>query len=159
MSIRTALSSLPTWPALVIAPVLILIVAAVKYVPAYQECTRLAQARTAFTSAVEAAARQDGGELRLDRAAAMPGWDQVRILQAVKADGPLLDCPFGWDLTQDERRELIAEGRFGILVFAKDGQVVGTIEYRSDLIRFELFLPRLFHVVFSAPAFSVSLRG
>ncbi len=137
MSIRSALGSLPSWPVLVVAPAVILGLGAVSYGPAYLECKRLAEARAFFTSAVESAARQ-GGRLALDQAVAAPDWDQVRILQGVKLDGPLLDCPLGWDLTREERREIVAQGHLGLLSFAGAGKVVSFVEFRGDLIRFEL---------------------
>ncbi len=137
MSIRSALGSLPSWPVLVVAPAVILGLGAVSYGPAYLECKRLAEARAFFTSAVESAARQ-GGRLALDQAVAAPDWDQVRILQGVKLDGPLLDCPFGWDLTREQRREIVAKGQLGLLSFAGAGEVVTFVEFRGDLIRFEV---------------------
>lgn len=137
MSIRTALSSLPSWPALAIAPVLILVVGYMSYGPAYRECTRLAEARSGFTAAVARAA-QEGGGLALERAVPAGDWDQVRILQGVKpASGPLLDCPFGWDFNEIERRGMIAEGKLGILAFAKAGEVVTFVEFSAGRVRFE----------------------
>jgi len=138
MSIRSALGTLPTWPVLIIAPAIILGLGAVSYGPAYLECKRLAEARDLFTSAVERAAQEGGGTLVLDRAVAAADWDQVRILQGAKPKGPLLDCPFGSDLTREERREIIAGGQLGLLSFAAAGQVVGFIEFRGDLIRFDV---------------------
>ncbi len=138
MSIRTALGGLPAWPALVIAPALILGIGAMSYGPAYQQCTRLAEARAGFTAAVERAAQAGDRSLRLDQAIADRAWDQVRILQDVQADGELLDCPFGWDLTKGERRAMIAQGQLGILAFAKAGEVVDYVEFRSDLHRFDV---------------------
>jgi hypothetical protein len=138
MSIRSALGSLPSWPVLVVAPAVILVLGAISYGPAYRECTRLAEARAGFTSAVERAAQDGGGVLPLDQAVTASDWDQVRILQSVKLDGPLLDCPFGWDLTRIERREIITKGQLGLLSFAGAGEVVSFVEFRSDLIRFEV---------------------
>ena len=45
MSIRSALRGLPSWPALVIAPLIVLGVGALHYGPAYRQCSRLAEAR------------------------------------------------------------------------------------------------------------------
>ncbi len=137
MSIRTALSSLPSWPALAIAPVIILAVGYMSYGPSYRECTRLAEARSGFTAAVERAA-QAGRGLALEQEIAAGDWDQVRILQGVKpSTGPLLDCPFGWDLSEIERRGMIAKGELGILAFAKAGEVVTFVEFSAGQVRFE----------------------
>ena len=140
MSIRSALGGLPAWPALVIAPLVILVVGALHYGPVYRQCTRLAEARDAFTAAVTGAAREDDATLRLGRLAAAREWDQVRILQDLQdlpAEGQVLDCPFGWDLDAIERRAMIAEGRLGILAFAKLDEVIDYIEFRADEARFE----------------------
>lgn len=135
MSIRSALGGLPSWPALVIAPLVILGVGALHYGPAYRQCTRLANARDALSAAVARAAG-DGTALRLDAAVAVEDWEHVRIVRDLKAQARVLDCPFGWDLNRGERRAMIADGRLGILAFAKGDEIVDYIEYRSDRIGF-----------------------
>ncbi|MFQ5466822.1 MAG: hypothetical protein ACE5DS_01695 [Kiloniellaceae bacterium] len=140
MSIRSALGSLPSWPVLVIVPVIFLGVGVLYYGPAYQKCTRLAQVREGFSEAVARAARGQGDDLFLDRAVVAGTWDQVRIVPRLgdaASDSPVLDCPFGWDLDKTERRAMMQDGRLGILAFAEAGKVVDYIEYRSDRIRFE----------------------
>ena len=90
------------------------------------------------TSSATAAAKD--ARLHLDRAVAAADWDQVRIVQdmsELSPEGQVLDCPFGWDIDRTERRKMLADGRLGILAFAKAGQVVDYIEFRADQARFD----------------------
>ncbi len=140
MNLRAALAGVPVWPGLVAAPLIALAVGAMSYGPAYKQCHRLAEARESFAGAVSVAAQAEDPRLRLDRAVAANDWDQVRIVQDASGLSPeaqYLDCPFGWDLDQTERRRMLADGRLGILAFAKAGQVVDYIEFRADKARFE----------------------
>ena len=137
MSVRSALGALPAWPVLIVVPAVVLAVGAFHYVPTCQTCTRLALARDAFTAAVARAAKVSDPVLRLDQIVRMKDWDQARIIQNPRVEGPLLDCPFGWDLDGSERETLFAQKRLGILAFAKNGEVVDFIEYRSDQVRFD----------------------
>jgi hypothetical protein len=135
MSIRSALGGLPSWPALVIAPLIVLGVGILHYGPAYRQCSALAEAREGL-SAAAARAAAGGAALRLEAVVAAGDWDQVRIVAAPPSGEGLLDCPFGWDLDRGERRAMIAAGRLGLLVFAKEGQASDYREYRRDRIDF-----------------------
>ncbi len=136
MSIRSALGGLPSWPALVIAPLIVLGVGALHYGPVYRQCSQLAETREGL-SAAAARAATEGVPLRLEAAVAAGDWDQVRIVAEPPTGEGLLDCPFGWDLDRDQRRAMIAAGRLGLLVFAKDGQATDYVEYRRELIDFQ----------------------
>jgi hypothetical protein len=107
------------------------------YGPAYQRCSELNKAREGLRAAIEEAGR--AGTI-LDLAATMPGaWDEVRIAQGhrlARGQGPY-HCPFGWDLSRDERGALIASGDYTLIGFFEAGQFQRYIEYRGDWARFE----------------------
>ncbi len=135
MSIRSALGSLPAWPGLALAALIVLGVGGLHYGPTYRQCSALAEAREGL-SAAAARAAAERAPLRLEAAVAAGDWDQVRIVAQPPTGEGLLDCPFGWDLDRDERQDMIAAGRLGLLVFAKGGQASDFREYRRDRIDF-----------------------
>jgi hypothetical protein len=134
---RDSIGQLPTWPALAIAALLVVGIGAWSYGPAYQRCSELNAARHGLQAAIEEAGRAG---TTLDLAAAMPGaWDEVRIAQGHKlarGQNPF-HCPFGWDLSRDERGALIASGDYTLIGFFEAGQFQRYIEYRGDWARFE----------------------
>ena len=134
---RASLAQLPTWPGLLIAAVLAVGVAAWFYIPTYQRCSELNAAREGLRAAIENAGRAG---TTLELGAAMPGaWDEVRIAQGHKlARGQRpFHCPFGWDLTREERRELMASGNYTLIGFFDGGRFQRYIEYRGDWARFD----------------------
>jgi len=153
---RDSIAQLPTWPALFIAAVLVVGIGSWFYGPAYQRCSELKGARADLRGAIEAAGRR--GTI-LDLAEAVPGtWDEVRIAQGhTLAPGQSsFHCPFGWDLTREERRALMASGDYTLIGFFESGQFQRYIEYRGDWARFEGDVDSLqrgrarFHVAASA---------
>jgi hypothetical protein len=107
------------------------------YVPTYQQCSELKQTREALRAAIDAAASNGGV---VDLAAVFPGaWDEVRIAQEhrLEAGQAPFDCPFGWDLSRLERRELIESGRYTLIGFFERGRFQRYVEYRGDWARFE----------------------
>ena len=134
---RDSIAQLPTWPALAIAALLVVGIGAWFYVPTYQRCSELNAARQGLLTAIEEAGR-DG--TILDLADVMPGgWDEVRIAPGHKlARGQRpFHCPFGWDLSRDERGALIRSGDYTLIGFFEAGQFQRYIEYRGDWARFE----------------------
>ena len=135
--LRASISQLPTWPALVIAAVVVAGIGAWFYGPTYQRCSELNGARESLRAAIDAADRSGA---TLDLAAAMPGaWDEVRIAQGHKLERGQrpFHCPFGWDLSREERRALIASGDYTLIGFFERGQFRRYVEYRGDWARFE----------------------
>lgn len=135
--LRASISQLPTWPALVIAAVLTVGIGIWFYAPTYQRCSDLKLAREGLRAAIEVADRTGS---TLDLAAAMPGpWDEVRISQAhrLAAGQRPFHCPFGWDLSREERRALIASGDYTLIGFFERGEFQRYIEFRGDWARFE----------------------
>lgn len=154
--LRESIAQLPTWPALLIAAVVVVGIGTWVYGPAYQRCGELNAARENLRAAIEAAGRAG---TTFDLAAAMPGaWDEVRIAQGhrLKRGQSPLHCPFGWDLSRDERGALIAAGDYTLIGFFEDGGFQRYIEYRGDWARFEGDVESLrrgqarFHVVRSS---------
>lgn len=134
---RASIAQLPTWPALVIASVVVVGIGAWFYGPAYQRCTELNNARENLRTAIEAAGRAGA---TLDLAAAIPGvWDEVRIAQGHKLEYGQrpLHCPFGWDLSREERQSLIASGNYTLIGLFERGRFQRYVEYRGDWARFE----------------------
>ena len=135
--LRASIAQLPTWPALVIAAVVVVGIGAWFYEPAYQRCSELNAARETLRAAIEAA---DRSGTTLDLAAAMPGaWDEVRIAQGHKLERGQrpFHCPFGWDLSREERRALIASGDYTLIGLFEGGRFLRYVEYRGDWARFE----------------------
>ena len=134
---RDSIAQLPTWPGLVIAAVFAVGIGYWSYGESYQRCSDLSGAREELRGAIEAA---DRAGTMLDLAEALPGaWDEVRIAQGHKLEfgqSPL-HCPFGWDLTRDERQALIASGDYTLIGFFEGGEFRRYIEYRGDWARFE----------------------
>lgn len=134
---RDSIAQLPTWPALILAVVVVVGVGIWFYGPTYQRCSELKGAREDLRAAIAAAGRK--GTI-LDFAEAFPGpWDEMRIAQGHRlAPGQRsFDCPFGWDLSRDERRALIASGDYTLIGFFEGGQFRRYIEYRGDWARFD----------------------
>lgn len=134
---RDSIAQLPTWPALAIAAVLVVGIGVWFYGPTYQRCRELNEARQGLRAAIEEAGRAG---TTLDLATAMPAaWDEVRIAQGhrlARGQRPF-HCPFGWDLSRDERGALIASGDYTLIGFFEAGQFRRYIEYRGDWARFE----------------------
>ncbi len=135
--LRDSIAKLPTWPVFAAAAVVLAGVGYWNYGEAYQRCSELNGAREGLRSAIEAA---DRAGTTLELAEAVPGaWDEVRIAQGHKlafSQRPL-HCPFGWDLTREERAALIASGDYTLIGFFEGGQFRRYIEYRGDWARFE----------------------
>jgi hypothetical protein len=134
---RDSIGQLPTWPALAIAAVLVVGIGVWFYGPAYERCSELNAARESLRTAIEEAGRAG---TTVDLAAVAPGaWDEVRIAQGHKlARGQRpFHCPFGWDLSRDERGALIRSGDYTLIGFFDSGQFQRYIEYRGDWARFE----------------------
>lgn len=134
---RDSIAQLPTWPALAIAGVFVVGIPIWFYAPTYQRCTELRETRESLRAAIDAAGRAG---TTLDLARAVPGaWDEVRIAQGHKlalGQRPF-HCPFGWDLSREERRALLASGDYTLIGFFQGGAFQRYVEYRGDWARFE----------------------
>ncbi len=131
MSLRDALSVLPTWPVAVVAPLVIVFVLGLYFVNQYRDCSRQRSLREAFAAAVAQHVREEAEPLRLATAMPFP-WDRVRVLPNYRPDVRTRDCPFGWDWSRREREEIASRGELTLLVFSLAGTLVGHIEYRAE---------------------------
>lgn len=134
--IKKALRSLPAWPALVVAPLLILGGLAFYYYDTWQTCTGHAELRLRLHQAVTDAGA-GSGQLRLADATGFH-WARVAIFPNHQpGPGQNSDCPFGWDWAAEEREKLAADGLLTLLVFTKDKELLDTIELRGDEVAFQ----------------------
>lgn len=134
--IQDALRALPAWPALIVAPLLILGGLIYYYYETWQTCIGHAELRMRLHQAVEDAGA-GSGQLRLAEATGFD-WARVGIFPNHKpVPGQNSDCPFGWDWTAEEREKLAADGLLTLLVFTKDKELLDTIELHGDRVAFE----------------------
>ncbi len=133
MNIRNALNSLPGRPGMVIAVVLAVIVLAAFYVQQYRICTDIGMLRAALYEKV----RQNAGKkIRLSDMIPF-AWQRARIITHFQSRIRLPDCPFNWDLSQRERRRMMAEAQLSVIAFAtRDGNRV--IDFNNEIIAFDL---------------------
>jgi hypothetical protein len=117
--------------------VIVLAIGGWYYGSTYVRCQELHQSREALRAAIDERARR--GEV-LELADVFPGtWDEVRIAQAHRlAPGQSpYHCPFGWDMSANERQGLIDAGNYTLIGFFERGQFLRYVEYRGDWARFE----------------------
>jgi len=131
-TIRRALNSLPSRPALYLSIATIAGVLIYIYGRDYIRCTAHADARAGLEAAIAAAAAPGGsGRLALADIAAFD-WDRVDIQVAYRPDAEIPGCPLGWDWSAEDRDALVAGGLLTVIVFSRDGTVVDYIEHRAD---------------------------
>jgi len=136
--IRDALNQLPSRPGFVIGAVIALGLMVWHYGTSYAHCSALKQDRENLQEAIATAA--DAPDAMLNLALLVPGdWDQIRIMQGhrLAADQAPLNCPFGWDLSAEERRDLITRGDYTLLGFFRGDVFDHYIEFRRDWATFE----------------------
>jgi hypothetical protein len=117
-------------PILVIAPVLIVLALAYHFGTSYRSCSYQRDFRERLRAGIETAAPPPG-VMRLADFADFQ-WDAATILVNYKPDNRTTDCPFGWDWSEAERARLVAEDLLTLIVFSRDGRIVGHVEYRAD---------------------------
>jgi len=148
MSIRRMLSSIPSKPGVIIAMVVAVAALSIHYFYQYKNCTGLASLRSQLYVSVQ---QNANSVLRLADITPFE-WERVRIIIEHKNKGKTLDCPFEWDWTQEQRKEMMSKGQLNIIAFARKGGVNTVVDFSSEMIDFELtetvFTPdsAVFHV-------------
>jgi hypothetical protein len=141
--IRDALSQVPSKPGFAIALLVALALGGWYLISSWTTCSGLRADRQRLLEAVEAAGQGSG---ILDLATAFPGpFDEVRIVQGHRlqpGERPY-HCPFGWDLTADERNALIEKGDYTLIGLFSGGRFARYVEWRGDWARFEGDVSRL----------------
>ena len=131
--IRDALSVLPAKPAVVLAPVIVVLVLSYYYWDLYRKCDDIRRYRDALTEQLRAVG--PGGRFRLAEFANF-AWDKVRIA-AIEPGMKTVECPLGWNWARGERDALIASGRLTAMVFGLEGRIVNYIELSRDQVTFQ----------------------
>lgn len=131
--IKDALSSLPAKPALLIAPLLIVLVLTLYYRDQYDKCAGIRQSRIELNELLRSA--DSPGQFRLVDFTDF-AWNKVRIVASVNSDTISDQCPFDWNWSDGERESLLASGRLTAMVFGQQGKVVKYLELRGDEVAF-----------------------
>jgi hypothetical protein len=141
--IRDAISQVPSKPGFAIALLVALALGGWYLGSSWTTCSVLRADRDRLLQAVEAAAHGSGV---LDLATALPGpFDEAHIVQGHRlqpGERPY-HCPFGWDLSADERTALIEKGDYTLIGLFSGGHFARYVEWRSDWARFEGDVARL----------------
>lgn len=131
--IKDALSTIPSKPALYIAPILVVLVLSLYYRDQYNQCTGIKTERAELNRFLQA---MDASQtFRLVEFTDFD-WNKVRIVASVKPGTIADECPFDWNWESGERDSLIADGLLTALVFGQKGQVVRYLELRGDEVEF-----------------------
>lgn len=129
--IKDALASVPSRPALIIAPLLVVLVLSLYYRDQYNKCVDIRQSRAALTDhllALDSPARFHLADYT-DFA-----WTKVRMVASVAADTISDTCPLDWNWESGEREALIDSGQLAAMIFGQQGQVVRYFELRADQV-------------------------
>jgi hypothetical protein len=127
--IKDALSSVPSKPALIIAPLLVVLVLSLYYRDQYIKCVDIRQDRAALNQQLLAL----GSPARFRLADFTDfAWTRVRIVASVAPDTISDTCPLDWNWDSGERDSLIASGRLAAMMFGQQGQIVKYLELRAD---------------------------
>ena len=131
--IKDALSSLPAKPALVIAPLLVVLVLSLYYRDQYIKCAEIRQTRADLNEHLRTL--DSSQPFRLVDFTDFD-WTRVRIVASVAADTISDTCPLDWNWSGGERDALIASGGLAAMIFGQQGRIVRYLELRGDEIEF-----------------------
>jgi hypothetical protein len=131
--IKNALSAVPAKPALIIAPVLVVLVLSLYYRDQYNKCVDIKQTRAALNE--QLLALGSPAQFRLADFTDF-AWTKVRIVARVTPDTISDSCPLDWNWDSGERDALIASGRLAAMMFGQQGQIVRYLELRGDEVEF-----------------------
>jgi hypothetical protein len=131
--IRDALSSLPAKPALIVAPLLVVLVLSLYYRDQYNRCAEVRQARDQLNTRLRAI--DSPGRFRLADFTDF-AWNKVRIVASVQPGTMRNECPFDWNWDDGEREALIDAGLLTAIIFGHGGKVVRYLELRGDEVSF-----------------------
>lgn len=133
MSIRQMLSTIPSKPGVIIAVIVAIAVLSFFYIKQYRSCTDISLLRSTLYEGVQ----QNTNEI-IHLADITPfKWERARIIINHQNKGKVLDCPFEWDWTQKQRKQLMAKGQLNVIAFARKG-VNTVVDFSQDMIDFEL---------------------
>jgi hypothetical protein len=131
--IKDALSSVPSKPALWIAPILVVLVLSLYYRDQYVKCVEIRQTRDALNEHLFALGSP--ANFRLAEFTDF-NWTSVRIVASVSLDTISVTCPLDWNWDSGERESLVASGWLTAMVFVSQGQVIRYVELRADQVEF-----------------------
>ena len=134
--LRRALSVLPTRPAMILAPCVMLLVLGFYYSDRYQTCRKQADFRQHVMRAMAEvdASHADGVDFAKVTNFA---WDTVQILTGYKPKlSRVPSCPFGWDWDKEKIQHLADSGRLTMLAFTVKGRIKRHLKLDSALIDF-----------------------
>ena len=131
--IKNALSAVPAKPALILAPVLVVLVLSLYYRDQYNQCVDIKQTRAALNE--QLLVLGSPAQFRLTDFTDF-AWTKVRIVPNVDRDTISDTCPLSWNWASGERESLIASGRLAVMVFAQQGRIVKYLELRGDEVEF-----------------------
>jgi len=132
--IRDALSALPARPAVVAAPLIVIVVLSLYYWDRRDKCIDIRQARESLYR--QLISMPPGSRFRLADFTDFD-WNRVRVVASV-APGTISDeCHLDWNWAAGERESLIETGELSTLIFGHRGRVVGYYELRRDEIAFD----------------------
>ena len=132
--IRDALSVLPARPAVLAAPVIVVVVLSLYYWDLREKCVEIRDTRVALHEHL--LSLKPGERFRLADFFAFD-WNKVRIVASVQADTIRDECLFDWNWSGGERDALIDSGRLSVLIFGHRGSVVGYYELDRQRVAFE----------------------
>ena len=133
MSIRTALGSLPSKPGVVIAVIGAIVVLSFFYFKQYKSCTDIASLRSILYEGVQ---RNTDNVIHLADITPFE-WEKARIIMDHQSKGNVLDCPFEWDWTQKQRKEMMVKGQLNVIAFARKG-VNTVVDFSQEMIDFDI---------------------
>jgi len=133
--IRAALGALPSKPGVYIALAMIVVVMALYYHRTYKTCTAHKVARAQLIEAAEQAAANPGTIVTL--AEVLPfAWTHARTINDLELHGRDTDCPFGWDISAEQRAEMAARENLTVMVFSIGTRFVDYLDLPRNVIDF-----------------------
>jgi hypothetical protein len=133
MSIRRALSTIPSKPGVIIAVIVAISVMSIYYFKQYKSCTDIASLRSSFYSVVQ---QNSNNIIRLAEVTPFQ-WERAKIILNYKNNSKVLDCQFGWDWTRKQRQQMMANDLLNVIVFAREG-VNTVVDFSKEMVDFEL---------------------
>ena len=130
---KNAFSGVPSKPALILAPVLVVLVLSLYYRDQYIRCVDVKQTRAALSEQLHALGSP--AQFRLVDFTDFD-WTKVRIVASVERDTINDTCPLEWNWPRGEREALIDSGRLAVLIFGQQGRIVKYMELRGDEVEF-----------------------
>ena len=131
MSIRRALNSLPSKPGIILAVIVSITVLSVFYYQQYRSCSEIASLRSELYEGVK---QHVGKVVHLVDITPFT-WGKVRMIINHQNKGKVLDCPFEWDWTQKQRKQLMANGQLNVMAFARK-DVNTVVDFKKEMIDF-----------------------